>query len=340
MTEKMFTRPHTGYGFGAEATGGTGGTTYTPTNESELNMALGASVARIVNIENNIDLTSRITVTNDNVTVQSSNGSSITGEQLVMQCSNFILEGLRLRPSTSGNIPANTDSLSILATTENISLGRITHCDLMFSTDELATINGNGNTVGNITFEYCLFAWGLNPHSKGPYAFNGWSGITYHHNIIFAVGERVPRIKADIVDGFVDFRNNLIANRNGVKPTFLDALSGNVINNIYQYGVNDIVSIEFRFEDIADGSILHQSGNKRAISNVVTDATISIVSGDAPTGSEQPTTNTPPTTTADVAYHSCLAKAGVLPRDTYSQLAIDQIIARTGERISDPAELD
>lgn len=344
------------YGGGANATGGTGGTVYNVSTYAELKTALEASGTRIVNLTNDIRMDAWIYVFNGNLTLTSSPLSTIYGGQPIIQCSNVIIENLRFRPGIDlQTSPNNTDGLTITPYLlgHGISDFRISHCDMMFSTDELFNAGSSfeNEVTSNITVEYCLFAWALRDagHDDGDHPFgpfvNYYDNLCFHHNIIAFTAGRIPEIKnPGSNEGIMHFANNIICvvGDDSVTSEIWGRVSGNHINNLYIYpnGKNRIKN-EFRFSPAEGyGSLCYQSGDKYKLSNgVIGDAIVA--TGDYPPTSEAliETPDQPPLVSATVAYYQCLENSGALPRDDYSRLAINYILSGDGFIIDNPSEL-
>jgi len=125
-------------GYGANATGGEGGTTYTVTNETDLKTRLEQAGAKIVQFTGQIEVTSQIDISADTTFravpgkwAEIKSGSALTVPPIRIQTNNHIVERVGFR---AGDTTANTaqDSLQINGGT-NVMVNR---CSLMWAADE------------------------------------------------------------------------------------------------------------------------------------------------------------------------------------------------------------
>lgn len=206
-------------GYGADATGGRGGTvlhvtTLADSGEGSLRWALSQFGARTIvfDISGSIKLSSEIVVSNGDVTIagQSAPGDGITieGSRLRLKASNVIVRGMHFRPGDgAGSDPADRDGMMIGTTDYPLNNIIVDHNSFTWATDENLTVNGN---VHNVTISNNVIAEGLyrsinpkGPHSMGLLITNGGgtqadlvSNITVAKNLFSGNNQRNPEVRA------------------------------------------------------------------------------------------------------------------------------------------------
>ena len=210
-------------GFGAQATGGRGGSVYTVTNLDDsgpgsLRDAVSKGDRTIVfAISGTIDLKSRLQIEKPNITIagQTAPGDGITlrGHELfIKNTENIIVRFIRSRPGDESK--SELDAVTIWSSKDVI----LDHCSMSWSTDSL---NDVVKESGNVTVQWCLLAEPLvhSVHAKGAHGYaTGWDGrtrggMTAHHNLIAHSASRAPRIGYNKTGrGLIDVRNNVIYN--------------------------------------------------------------------------------------------------------------------------------
>lgn len=245
------------YGFGKNTTGGgDDGTLYTVINldtsgTGSLQWALEASGSRIVefDVAGTIDYggSGSISLQEDNITIKGetapNGGICVKGARLAVEANNVLCKHVRFRLGDSGS--ADYDTHLITGFSGPISNIVFDHCSLSWSIDELLGTSTGNDTVGNITYQWCLFSEPLNNshHSGGNHPFavlvNSVSGsvtegISFYRCMIAHSRERNFRVAGGID---IEVINNLIYNFNyasihgyGSKTDF--------INNHYETGSN------------------------------------------------------------------------------------------------------
>jgi hypothetical protein len=241
------------YGFGSDTVGGTGGTIIEVTNLNDsgagsLRAAVETSGARIVQtkVSGNIELLSPLTIANDNITIDGSDGQiALINNTTNINASEVIIHNLRFRLgdngySVDGTNSPDYDTILVAGEISNIVLNK---CSISWGIDEnLSTYTGTG-FLQNVTFQYCLVAHGLNAshHGDGSHSMgtllNGLSGgftrnVTIYKCLYSGHGERMFRANGgthfqavnNLIDGYYD------------ACTFGYGVYADIVNNVYQSG--------------------------------------------------------------------------------------------------------
>lgn len=216
-------------GYGANATGGRGGTIIHVTNLNDsgagsLREAVGTSGARIIvfDVSGTIQLNSNIVIplNNGNMTIAgqtSPGGICLARASLTIMGSNVIVRGLAIRPGDSalGSDPSNRDAVQIENYTgTGVSNVVIDHCSLTWSVDEVLTTWHplvSNITVSNTIMSEALYN-SIHPdgnHGMGPYLGAGTTRVTMFGNLISNNQERNPLTNCDQLE----FINNATYNR-------------------------------------------------------------------------------------------------------------------------------
>lgn len=210
-------------GFGASATGGTGGTSYVVTSSSNsgsgsLREAMTASGARTVTFSpsvRDIELTSTLAVNSGNLTVdgESAGGVQIRGALVQIKASNVILRHLKIR---RGDTSSRGDGLQIANFHTPISKFYLENLDVCFATDENLNVHSHAfdGTIKDCIVAQALF--NVSGISGGPgrvFMFNKSSGDlrperwTVIGNLIGYGRRRCPLIadghKIEVLNNFI-----------------------------------------------------------------------------------------------------------------------------------------
>ncbi|KAF9053881.1 pectin lyase-like protein [Hymenopellis radicata] len=194
-------------GFGAQATGGRGGSVYVVTNLNDsgagsLRDAVSASnrivvfaVGGLITIDDRIVVSSRVTIAGqtapgDGITVYG-NGFSFSNAD------NTITRYIRIRMGTSGD--SGKDAITIADGSNMI----FDHVSVSWGRDETFSINGD---VTNVTISDSIIAQGLETHSCGGLIQTD-GGVSILRTLYIDNKTRNPKVK-----GVNDFVNNVVYN--------------------------------------------------------------------------------------------------------------------------------
>ena len=349
-------------GFGAQATGGRGGSVYIVTNLDDSgpgslrDAVSGPNRTIVFAVSGTIDLKSRLTVDKPNLTIagQTAPGGGITlrGHELfIANTENIIVRFLRVRPGDEAK--KEMDAVTVWTAKDVI----LDHCSMSWSTDSL---NDVVKESGNVTVQWCLLAEPLvrSVHSKGSHGYaTGWDGrtrggMTAHHNLIAHAASRAPRIGYFKTGrGLIDCRNNVIYNSGPSYGGETDDF--NFVANYYRPGPNSqkLRSADEVFAVWADDSRMFADGN--VIEGAKT-GRVSFKQGTNANGTAKamPTAElclvkqpfaVPPVATqsAEQAYELVLKYAGALRpmRDSVDERVLNDVKNRTGRLIDTPADV-
>lgn len=243
-------------GYGRFTTGGRGGSVIHVTNLNDsgtgsLRAAINATGKRIIvfDVSGNIELKSRLSVTNGNVTIlgQTAPGDGICLKNwpLVISTNNVIVRYIRCR---MGDLAGNEEDAMSASHHDNAICNNIIidHCSVSWSVDECGSFYGNKD----FTLQWCMFSESLrnSVHDKGNHGYGGiWGGekASFHHNMLAHHDSRNPRFDHDYVStlkGPIDYVNNVVYNWGGNSTYGGESNAGstskliNMRNNYYKAG--------------------------------------------------------------------------------------------------------
>lgn len=339
-------------GYGANVVGGTGGRIITVTNLNDggsgsLREAIETLGSRTVqfDIDGIIELESplHIVVGNGFLTIDGSTapcgGICLKNEGIRISAQEVILKQFRIRPGPDAIDPGNNDCITI----QNSDI-LIANMSLSWATDEIITCTGGD--VSNITIQWCIISEGITPTYFGAFVTNFADKISFHHNLLAHINDRMPTING----GKVDVRNNVIYNARDlfqINPTTSPALV-NVVGNIYIPGpdttasayVNPEPGAAFEAESkiyLQDNRDQNRIGDDQPENACVTDGrqnSVMFVEDEI----SMPVITT---TKAPTAKSQILAFAGaILPkRDVIDEHIVENVRSGTGQIIDNPSEV-
>jgi autotransporter-associated beta strand protein len=328
-------------GFGANATGGRGGTIYHVTNLNDsgpgsFRDAVSAGNRIVVfDVGGWIELASPVSV-QDNITIagQTAPGDGIGLKNYGISFSNsenVIARHLRVR---QGPYVDSVGRDAVGATGANNVI--FDHMSVSWGRDENFSINSSTN----ITIQNSIIAEGLLNHSMG--GLIEWNnGMSIHHSLYISNNDRNPKTK-----GILDFTNNVVFNWGSFAYVAGDSAGlsyGNVVNNYFIAGpesseLHDPISRGNRnYSMYLNGNFYDGNQNGVLDGTLFTEEDVD----DELTYVEQrfdyPLVNAD---TAERAYEKVLSKVGAsLSRDSVDTRLINGVITQTGMLISDPANV-
>jgi autotransporter-associated beta strand protein len=328
-------------GFGANATGGRGGSIYHVTN---LNDSGAGSFRDAVSAGNRIvvfdvggwiELASPVSV-QDNITIagQTAPGDGIGLKNYGISFSNsenVIARHLRVRQgpyvdSVSRDAVGATGANNVIFDHMSVSWGR----------DENFSINNSTN----VTIQNSIIAEGLLNHSMG--GLIEWNtGMSIHHSLYISNNDRNPKTK-----GILDFTNNVVFNWGSFAYVAGDSAGlsyGNVVNNYFIAGpesseLHDPISRGNRnYSMYLDGNFYDGNQNGILDGTLFTEEDVDDELTYMDERFDYPLVNAD---TAERAYEKVLNKVGAsLSRDSVDTRLINGVITQTGMLISDPADV-
>ncbi|MGB7160294.1 MAG: PEP-CTERM sorting domain-containing protein [Tepidisphaeraceae bacterium] len=354
-------------GFGAGALGGRGGDVYHVTKLTDDGSAgtLRHAVSTVptsgrtivFDVGGWISLNSKLGLTSSKVTIAghtAPGGIGIRNGQFSVGGDDVIVRHMRFRP---GKV-TNTDHDSV-NTNENAQRVIYDHISAEFSTD-----GGFDLQADEVTLQYSSVSFGLLTHSTGGLIQSPTGGaagqLSFHHNLFAHNETRNPKARAELID----WRDNVIYNyHNGflagesdtdVNPNWKANFDGNTYisnsggnsgsggrpmmtggrtqNYDLYYGTNALD----RDSDSADDPIVYTRAQAMTNQSVVSSAyNWSTTPFDV--GAAVVWQNSSPA----AAYARVLEQFGATPwnRDAVNQLIHDQVLSRTGSRISNENQL-
>ena len=252
-------------GFGAYAQGGRGGDVYYVTNTNDDgagSLRNGIATATgprtiVFAVSGLIQLQSNLKVDKPYITIAGQtapgDGICLRDYPLLIQADHVIVRFIRSRLGDEGG--QESDAISITSG-HNIIMD---HCSAAWSVDEVFSCStGDPDEIDNVTVQWSIIAEGLGDsiHSKGYHSYGalirGCYGAkyTYHHNLFAHNNGRNPRPGNYNQNTYIldpeglqfDFRNNVVYNWGGSKPSY-DADTDSVcrmnyVSNYFKAGLN------------------------------------------------------------------------------------------------------
>ncbi len=333
-------------GFGQYATGGRGGVVYIVTNlndsgEGSLRKGIVKHGPRTIvfAVSGTIFLESPLDINRGDLTIagQTAPGDGITlaGYPVSIKADNVIIRYMRFR---MGDINKQQADAIGGRDTKNVILD---HCSMSWATDEVASFYRNHN----FTMQWCIVSEALNRsvHEKGDHGYGGiWGGanVSFHHNLIASNNSRNPRFSGsstteNLVDEFVDFRNNVIYNWKGNSIYGGEKGTYNMVNNYFKSGPATPESRKDRIVNPSEpyGKFYVDGNHVEGFPNISKDNWNGGVQCDDPESTKLekaiPITDNVRTESAQSAYLSVLKSAGAsLHRDAVDKRILDNV--RTG----------
>ncbi len=329
-------------GFGANTTGGLGGTTIWVGNVEELTTALLLNEPRIIRFTNpgNYELVDPIEINNGDLTIDGSDAMiCIKIAALQLYASNVIFQNLRLRPG-----PGYRTALDALYIKDSWNVV-VDQCSLSWSVDELfQVVNG-----GNITLQWCILSEALGNaghpqggHSKGPWSMGDVRGLTMHHNLVAHTFDRIPTFTG----GQIDLRNHIIYNPGNSRMNFVanySDLEMNVVKTQYIPGYDSIQKASVSIYEEDNLPSIYLEGNRcpaRPTDDLPEEDCIYRNENqlqylvDTPFAFPEVVTHS-----IENAYELILNNAGAQPRDLIDARIVQNVRDGTGWIIDDPSQV-
>lgn len=180
--------PLVGIGFGAAATGGTGGPTVTVTNASQLISEMQSSGRKIVQVSGTISISGMQDVASDKTIIGLGSGATITGGGLdVDGVNNVIIQNLNFRNWGDDGVNLQDGSTNVVIDHNTFSNGSDGALDIKRASD-LVTVSFNRFSSHDKTM--------LLGHSDSNGSQDrGHLRVTYHHNWFDGTNQRHPRVR-------------------------------------------------------------------------------------------------------------------------------------------------
>ncbi len=335
-------------GYGENVIGGLEGSIYRVENLNDggvrsLREGIEKIGARRIKFEvsGTIELESPLTILNASLTVEGDSaprgGICLKNEGIRIQSSEVIIRHLRIRPGPDALDPGNNDCITV----QN-SKALIANCSLSWATDEIITCSG----ASDITIQYCIISEGILPTYFGAFMTFFSDRISFHHNLIAHINDRMPTIKG----GKIDVRNNVVYNAKNllqINPMTSPALV-NIVGNNYIPGPDTTASAYINPEPgaafEAESEIYLEGNRDQNRTNDEQPENACVTSGRENSVMFVPNEISMPftiTTDAPQALKDVIAFAGaILPtRDDVDHRIISDLQNLTGSIIDDPAEV-
>ncbi|MBX3427223.1 MAG: hypothetical protein KF688_16210 [Pirellulales bacterium] len=353
-------------GFGAAALGGRGGDVYRVTNLNDsgvgslrygLENSPSAGRTIVFDVGGWIQLNSKLGLTRNRITIAghtAPGGIGVRGAQFSVGGDDVVIRHMRFRPGKAAG--SDHDSIN---TNENAQRVIYDHISAEFSTD-----GGFDLQADQVTLQYSSVSFGLLTHSTGGLIQSPSGGaagkLSFHHNMFAHNQTRNPKARSELID----WRDNVIYNyHNGflagesetdVNPNWRANFDGNTyISNVggnagsggrpmmtggrtqnydLWYGVNALD----RDSDAQDDPIVYARAQAQANQQIVSSA-YNWFADPFDVGVAEVWQNGSP----GAAYTRVLEEFGATPwaRDAVNQLIHDQVLSRTGVRITRESDL-
>jgi hypothetical protein len=346
-------------GFGAAAAGGRGGDVYHVINLNDsgagslrygIENAPAAGRTIVFDIGGWISITSKLGVTKNKITIAGQTapgGIGLRGAQFSVGGDDIIVRHMRFRPGKGAG--SDHDSIN---TNENAQRVIYDHISAEYSTD-----GGFDVQADELTLQYSSVSFGLISHSTGGLIQSPSGGaageLSFHHNMFAHNETRNPKARAELIDWrdnvIYNFHNGFIAgdSETDVNPNWRANFDGNTYisnsggnsgsggrpmmtggrtqNYDLYYGLNALD----RDGDSADDPIVYTRAQAQASQTIVSSAYNWF---DTPFAAAEVWQSGSP----GAAYLRVLEQFGATPwaRDAVNQLIHDQVLSRTGSRIS------
>ncbi len=323
-------------GFGANATGGRGGTVYHVTTLADSGAgsfrdAVSHSGRIVVfDVGGYISLSSAVSV-QSSITIagQTAPGGGIGfkgGEISFASRSNIICRYIRIRPGTETADPVNDDALSLYRA-QNVICDHVSLEFGPWNNIDAVSDDWQNYPVTSVTFQNCLDA---DPTGQqfGAHTESVSSTMSWFYTIFANSHNRNPLSKINDV-----FVNNVLYNCSAGYTTHTStSFSHDIVNNYFIAGPAYSSSSDFPWYQVDDNQSIYYSGNLfDSDSDGALDGSITTpywYQGGTGTILPAPwspvTTNVPVYSTAS-AYRIAVSQAGALPRDQIDDLVISQV---------------
>ena len=321
-------------GFGANATGGRGGTVYHVTTLADSGTgsfrdAVSATNRIVVfDVGGYISLSSAVSV-KKNITIagQTAPGGGIGfkgGEISFASATNIICRYLRIRPG-SDTASTDDDALSLYRA-QNVICDHVSLEFGPWNNIDAVSDDWQNFPVASITFQNCLDA---NPTGQqfGAHTESVSSTMSWFCNIFANSHNRNPLSKINDV-----FVNNVLYNCSAGYTTHTSTeFSHDIVNNYFIAGPAYSSSSDFPWYQVDNNQSIYYSGNLfDSDSNGTLNGSLTTPywyqgGGTVLSAPWSPVTTSVPIYTAAAAYRIAVSQAGALPRDQIDDLVLSQV---------------
>lgn len=323
-------------GFGANATGGRGGTVYHVTTLADsgpgsFRDAVSHSGRIVVfDVGGYITLLSAVSV-QGNITIagQTAPGGGIgfkSGEISFASRSNIICRYVRIRPGTETADPVNDDALSLYRA-QNVICDHVSLEFGPWNNIDAVSDDWQNYPVTSVTFQNCLDA---NPTGQqfGAHTESVSSSMSWFYSVFANSHNRNPLAKINTI-----FVNNVLYNCSAGYTTHTSTeFSHDIVNNYFIAGPAYSSSSDFPWFQVDDNQSIYYSGNlfddnsDGALNgSITTPYWYQGGSGTILTSPWSPVTTNVPVYSPATAYRIAVSQAGALPRDPVDNLVISQM---------------
>lgn len=263
-----------------------------------------------------------------------------------------IMRHLRIRPGGDVYLPGSHSPIVITTGSHDLLFE---HLSLSWGTDGLFTVSSSGNPHGdcyNITLRWSFLTEALHDstHPKGPHSTGlllgaGWDNVSCHHNLLYAIVDRVPNVNGTPAPACnLEYSNNVLFLASQPMQ-FYGYLNANIDRNMFRKGSGfwaaDVKLISNA--TTAPASELYFAGNKSEYAHIQ-DMTIEEGTPNYPRAAERKTLpfDAPILSGDEIqTYLDVLAYAGAIEpvRDAVDTRVVAHVHNRTGAVIDDPSEV-